>query len=91
MGVVFFCILIPSCIERTDVGKLINKSLGDVEVRLRIHRLQEGREMFCRIIHSQHLNITSVCPCVCVRKLEDSLSACTTNHLLLIPCLWSDT
>lgn len=39
-----FCIPIPSRIERTDVGKLINKSLGDVEVRLCIQRLQEGRE-----------------------------------------------
>lgn len=59
---VFFCILIPSCIERTDVGKLINKSLGDVEVRLRVQRLREGREMFCWIIDCQHIN-TQTCTC----------------------------
>lgn len=59
---VFFCILIPSCIERTDVGKLINKSLGNVEVRLRVQRLREGREMFCWIIDCQHIN-TQTCTC----------------------------
>lgn len=33
-------ILIPCRIKRTDVGKLINKSSGDVEVRCRITRRQ---------------------------------------------------
>lgn len=33
-------ILIPCRIKRTDVGKLINKSSGDVEVRWRIIRRQ---------------------------------------------------
>lgn len=33
-------ILIPCRIKRTDVGKLINKSSGDVEVRCRLMRRQ---------------------------------------------------
>lgn len=76
----FFGILIPPSIDRTDVGKLINKSLGDVEIHFCIQRLQERREL-CR-----HTTITSVCAHKC------SFSPCSTDHLLLIPpCFCSDT
>lgn len=82
MGVIFFfvCILIPSCIGRTDVGRLINKSLGDVEVRLRIQRLWEGRED----VLLDHTQSASQCKrmhvsldCVCV-----SVCACSNVHAL---------
>lgn len=59
MGVVLFLflffkgggggILIPCRIKRTDVGKLINKSSGDVEVR-------------CRITLRQHRNTKAPAP-----------------------------
>lgn len=53
----FFCILIPSRIKRTDVGKLINKSLGDVTVRSHSDGAGEGGGgMFCWLILGQHLN-----------------------------------
>lgn len=49
MGVTFLFfllpppILIPSCIKRTDVGKLINKSLGDSRVTFAFRGCEEGR------------------------------------------------
>lgn len=83
----FFCILIPSCIGRTDVGRLINKSLGDVEVRLRVQRLREGREDVL-LDHTQSasqctsMHVSLDCVCVCVHGATFTLS-------LLMPCFWS--
>jgi len=70
----FFCILLPSCIERTDVGKLINKSLGNVEAPLCIQRLLEGKGDVL-LDHTQtvyqytSMHTLHVCVCACIHFL----------------------
>lgn len=92
--VLFFSMLIPSCIKRTDVGKLINKSLGDVELRLHSEAGLSGGEGDVLLDQTQSasqygsmLTILVGVP-VCVQQ-QHSLPACTVrHHYLLIPCFW---
>lgn len=46
-----FCIPFPSCAERTDVAKLINKSFGGVAAPLHISEAAEGKDVL--LDHSQ--------------------------------------
>lgn len=78
--VLFFCILIPSCIKRTDVGKLINKSLGDVELRLHSEaaggegRGGEGDVLLDHTQSASQYSMLIILVCVCPDTRQGDLS-----------------
>lgn len=89
----FFCfvfsMLIPSCIKRTDVGKLINKSLGDVELRLHSEAGLSGGEGDVLLDQTQSASqygsmltiLVGVSVCVCSSSIHSlpALCAATTS------------